>query len=63
MTADNERSTTYSIEQKLDGILNAWILVAVHGDGTTRVVLHFLTEPQARQALQVIKAYEKRQVL
>jgi hypothetical protein len=30
--------------------------VAVHDDGTKRVVLHFLTERQARQALQQMDA-------
>jgi hypothetical protein len=60
MAANDERSKTYVIEQRLDGILNAWNLVAVHGDGTTRVVLHFLTEPQARLALHVINTYDGR---
>jgi hypothetical protein len=52
----NKATITYSIEQVLDAIFNAWNLVAVHDDGTKRVVLYFLTEKQAQQALQRLDA-------
>jgi hypothetical protein len=52
----NKATITYSIERVFDGIFNAWNLVATHDDGTRRVVLYFLTEKQACQALQRLDA-------